>query len=395
MFDPRPYDAVVVGARCAGAATAMLLARQGRRVALVDRATFPSDILSTHALVRGGVHLLHRWGLLDAVLRGGAPPVRQVTFHRDGQSVTRPVKPSAGVDLLVAPRRTVLDALLLEAAGAAGVELHTGVTVTGVTRTAGRVDGVTGRDAGGAPVAFAGRFVIGADGLRSRVARAVGAPAVARRAPSGAVADADLAGPASDGDELYVGDRAMAGICPTNGGEANVWVCTPADRADALRGDRTAGYLGLLGAVAPALRERLAGATVTGAVRGTVGLPNHVRRPWGPGWVLVGDAAEHRDPMTSHGMTGAFRDAELASRAVGAVLRGELDERWATTAFSRLRHDLAHEIFDASAAMAQFPPTDEFVAHHRRATDAIQAESQFLFDLPPQPAPLGALATAA
>ncbi|MET0490910.1 MAG: FAD-dependent oxidoreductase, partial [Acidimicrobiales bacterium] len=169
-------DVVVVGARCAGAATAMLLARQGHRVTLVDRATFPSDTISTHAVARGGVVQLARWGLLDAVLASGAPAIRRVRFYVGGEVIDRAIKERSGVDLLVAPRRHVLDHLLVEAAREAGAEVRTGVTMTGVTRAGARVTGVEGHDAEGDAIEISARFVVGADGLRSRVARAVGAP---------------------------------------------------------------------------------------------------------------------------------------------------------------------------------------------------------------------------
>src|SRR5689334_4442324 len=143
----RRHDVVVVGARAAGAATALLLARQGHDVVLVDRAEFPADTVSTHQIARPGVALLHRWGLLPAVLASGAPAIRRVTFTADGESVTRTVKPKAGVDLLVAPRRYVLDTIVAEAAARAGARIRYGVTVTGVRLSGnGRALGVHGHD---------------------------------------------------------------------------------------------------------------------------------------------------------------------------------------------------------------------------------------------------------
>src|SRR4051812_39242000 len=144
------YDVVVVGGRCAGAATAMLLARQGLDVVIVDRAEFPSDTLSTHAMARGGVVQLARWGLLDEVLASGAPPIRTVSFRFPGGQVDREVKPTAGVDHVLAPRRIVLDEIMLRAATAAGAELRTGVSVTGVMFDRNRrATGVRTRDRDG------------------------------------------------------------------------------------------------------------------------------------------------------------------------------------------------------------------------------------------------------
>src|SRR5690348_4729470 len=126
------HDVVVVGARAAGAATALLLARLGHDVVLLDRDNFPADTISTHQLARTGVVALHRWGLLDAVLESGTAPIRQVTFTTPDESITRPIKNKSGVDLLVAPRRYILDAIMAESASAAGAELRLGVAVTGV-----------------------------------------------------------------------------------------------------------------------------------------------------------------------------------------------------------------------------------------------------------------------
>ena len=135
-----------------------MLLRPGHDVTVVDQATFPSDAISTHSIARSGVVQLQRWGLLDAVLDSGAPAIRQVTLHGGGESITRTIKPKAGVNLVVAPRRYALDAILAQAAQHAGADLSLGVTVTGVQRDEdGRVTGVCGQDrAGGAsPLAAA------------------------------------------------------------------------------------------------------------------------------------------------------------------------------------------------------------------------------------------------
>jgi flavin-dependent dehydrogenase len=188
MFATGRYDALVVGARCAGAATAMLMARRGMRVLAVDRGGYGTDTLSTHALMRGGVLQLHRWGVLPRLAETATPPVRSVTFHYGGEDpVVVPVRPADGVDALYAPRRTVLDALLADAAAEAGAEVRHGVTVTRLCRDdGGRVTGVVARRHHGPEFTVRARFVVGADGARSGLAAAVGATAYAagRRARS-------------------------------------------------------------------------------------------------------------------------------------------------------------------------------------------------------------------
>ena len=316
----------MVGARYAGAATAMLLAAAGHDVLLVDRATFPSDTLSTHAIARSGVVQLQRWGLLPSVLATGAPPIRDVAFHVDGATISRTFMEHAGVDLMVAPRRYVLDALLIEEAQRAGARVVTGVRVDSVRRdVTGRVSGVLG-SSGDRRVSFRSRFVVGADGLRSRVARLVEAPYTEiRPAGSGAAHYAYFAGdwPAM---EYYIGDRSFAGIFPTNDGEACIWACSPSDDAERIRRSHRSvddALNAMLHLASPELARRvLTTATRTSRSRGIIGQPNYVRHPVGPGWALVGDAGYHRDAITGHGISDAFRDAELAATALDRVLAG-------------------------------------------------------------------------
>jgi flavin-dependent dehydrogenase len=379
------HDVVVVGARCAGASTAMLLARQGLDVVVVDRATFPSDTLSTHALARGGVVQLARWGLLEAVVASGAPEIRRASFHLpDGTTVERTIKHRAGVDHLLAPRRHVLDALLVDAAAEAGARIETGTTVTGTgTDDRGRVTGITVRDTEGATRELRARFVVGADGLRSRIARAVDAPLLDERPAAGSAHYTYVAGLDAEGFEFHIGDRSFAGVFPTHGGEANVWVCSPAaDPRLSVGGDRTDAFLTLLERAAPRLAVRVRDAQMTAPVRGAVALPNHVRQAAGPGWALVGDAGYHRDPITGHGMTDAFRDAELLAHHLGRVLRGEAPEHDALAAYGHERDQALAPIFELTVQLVQFPPAEEFSALQMELSRRIDEEASWLADRP-------------
>jgi flavin-dependent dehydrogenase len=375
------HDVVVVGARAAGSATALLLARMGHDVAVLERAQFPSDTLSTHSVSRSGVVQLSRWGLIDQVLASGAPAVRQVTFHVGGESVTRQVKQHAGVDLLVAPRRRVLDAIVADAAQAAGADIRFGITVTGLCHDDGRVVGVTARDSAGAALELDSRFVVGADGLRSRVARSVGAAIDVAGHSHGATHYAYYVGPAWHGHEFFVADGTFAGVFPTNDGEACIWVCSPTDHADRIR--RSAASLDgafddMLAAAAPELAGRLRWASRTSPVRGARRLPNQVRQAFGPGWALVGDAGYHRDAITGHGISDAFRDAELLAVALDGALRGELYEIAALAGYQRQRNEAIREIFGITCGLADFPPVAEFVALQKRLSRAIEAEAATL-----------------
>lgn len=173
------HDVVVVGGRVAGAATALLLARAGVRVALVERSAYGSDTISTHGLMRAGVIQLARWGILDDVIAAGTPPIRETTFHyADGESTHVSIRPSAGVDALYAPRRYLLDRILVDAAVDAGADAWHGTTVTGLLRDGARVVGVRTVDRSGRPGGFRATITVGADGVRSTLARLAGAPVV-------------------------------------------------------------------------------------------------------------------------------------------------------------------------------------------------------------------------
>jgi 2-polyprenyl-6-methoxyphenol hydroxylase-like FAD-dependent oxidoreductase len=376
------HDVAVVGARAAGAATAMLLARLGHDVVVLDRARLQSDTVSTHQIARTGVVALQRWGLLDEVLASGAPALRHVTFHAEGESITRMVKDRHGVDHLVAPRRYVLDTILAEAAVRAGATLHTGVTVAGVRLDdTGRATGVYGHDCDGGGIEIDARFVVGADGVSSRVARSVGAEVIDDRGVAGATRYAYFAGLPWPGIEFFTEDRCLAGIFPTNDAEACIWVCTPEADARAARraaGSTAAALEAQLHHAAPALAQRLRAARRTSRVTGMLRTPNHLRRAYGAGWALVGDAGFHRDAVSAHGISDAFRDAELLAVALHHALRGDTDEVTALAGYQSRRDLALREIFDLTCALVMYPPVPRFVALMRQLGTAIDTESATL-----------------
>jgi flavin-dependent dehydrogenase len=376
------HDVVIVGARVAGSATAMLLARLGHDVVVVDQASFPSDTVSTHSIARSGVVQLARWGLLDAVLDSGAPAIRQVTFNADGASLTRPIKEKSGIDLLVAPRRYVLDAILAAAAGHAGAQLRLGVTVTGVHRDrGGRVTGVTGQDQRGRQVELGARWVIGADGLGSRVARLVDAQVTQARPPGGAAQYAYYTGIPWGGIEFFVAERSFAGVFPTHDGQACIWVCTPSSDAKALRrrtGSRVEAFDQLLARSAPPLAERLRKARRSSPVQGMLRQPNQLRQAFGPGWALVGDAGYYRDAVTAYGISDAFRDAELLALAVDQALGSGAEETTALAAYQQQRDQALREIFEITCRLAAYPPVPTFIQLQKQLSAAIDREAAAL-----------------
>jgi flavin-dependent dehydrogenase len=380
--DRSRHDVVVVGGRVAGSATAMLLARLGHDVVVLDQASFPSDTVSTHSIARSGVVQLHRWGLLDDVVDSGAPAIRQVTFNAAGELVSRTIKEKAGVDFLVAPRRYVLDTLLATAAEHAGAEVHTGITVTGLQRDEhGRVVGVSGQDRANARVEIGARFVVGADGLRSRVAELVGA-AVDQAGPAGGATQyAYYAGGRWVGFEFFVAERSFAGVFPTHGGQACIWVCTPSADAKAVRrrtGSRVEAFDQLLERSHPELALRLGHARRTSPVQGMLRQPNQLRQAFGPGWALVGDAGYYRDAVTAYGISDAFRDAELLAVALDQALDGDAEETTALAAYQQHRDQALREVFEITCRLSAYPPVPTFIELQKQLSGAIDTQAAAL-----------------
>ena len=385
-LDSTQHDVVIVGGRVAGASAALLLARAGHRVAVVERAAMLTDTLSTHILFPAANIQLRRWGLLDAVAASGAPATSTLVTNVDGFALTLGFpRPECGIEVLHHPRRTVLDPLLRGAAAAAGAELVNGVAVDGLLRNDGRVTGVVGRTHDGQRVELRARFVIGADGLRSRVARLVEAPTYDEVEVVNATHYAYWTDLDDRGLEVWCATSGlMAGVVPTNGGACVYLNCRP-DHLPTFRPDAQAGFDRLLAQVAPDLVERLATARQVTPVRGTPGIPNFKRRPWGPGWALIGDAGCTKDPISGHGISDAMVSAELAAGAVDQALRGE-DESQALHAFHEQRDHLVSDIYRVSLEWASYRWTAEEVLDiQARYGEALLAEAQAVAALPGLP----------
>jgi flavin-dependent dehydrogenase len=376
MSHTAQYDAIVVGARAAGAATAMLLARRGARVLVLDRARYGSDTLSTHALMRGGVLQLKRWGLLGRVQSTGVPAIRQVAFHYPEQTVRVDLRPGDGVDALYAPRRTVLDPILVDAAMEAGAEVRFGVAVDELRKDpAGRVIGIRGRHENGRAISFDADIVIGADGIRSAVAMAAGAPVTREARSDGAVVYGYFKNLDATGFEWVYGPQISAGVIPTNDGEACLFVggSSIRFRKDVMP-DVAAGFYRILAEASPSLAERVSAATQTGRFRGFAGIRGYYRRPWGNGWALVGDAGYFRDPITTHGITDAFRDAELLARAVSG--------QSSFAEYERTRDRVTRDLFEVTDRIASYRWTHEELRRDLRdVSKAMKAEVDLILSL--------------
>ncbi|MGH9036983.1 MAG: NAD(P)/FAD-dependent oxidoreductase [Acidimicrobiia bacterium] len=341
----------MVGARCAGSPTAMLLARQGYRVLLVDRASFPSDTMSTHCVTPPGVARLAGWGLRERVAASGCPPISRMTLDLGDFALTGSPPAIDGVADQYCVRRTVLDAILVEAAVEAGAELRERFVVRELLLEDGRVAGVQGVGRDGTEVTERARLVVGADGLHSVVARAVEASTYAERPSLTCFSYAYWSGVALDGAEFHLRDGRAIFAFPTNGGLACIGMEWPVAEARAFRADVEGNYLQTLD-LAPGLADRVRAGSREGRFVATADLPNLFRKPHGPGWALVGDAGCHKDPYLAQGMADAFRDAELLAAAVDDGLSGRRPLEEALADYELRRNRAAMPAYELNARLA-------------------------------------------
>jgi 2-polyprenyl-6-methoxyphenol hydroxylase-like FAD-dependent oxidoreductase len=349
-----PYDAIVVGARCAGSPTAMLLARAGYKVLLVDRATFPSDTVSTHLLHPPGVAALARWGLLERLVATACPPID--TYRFDFGPFGLSGSPGTGdTPVAYGPRRTVLDKLLVDAAAEAGAEVREGFTVTDVVVDDGRVTGVRGHGRHGRPVTEAARVVVGADGRHSLVARAVQPEQYREKPPLLAAYYSYWSGLPTDGRfENYVRpDRGFA-AWPTHDDLTLVIGGWPYAELQANKRDIEGNFRKML-EMAPAFAERVRAATREARFVGAA-VPNYFRTPYGPGWALVGDAGYNKDFITAQGMHDAFRDAELCATALDEAFSGTRPFDAAMGAYQATRDRQVLPMYELTTQLATLEP---------------------------------------
>jgi flavin-dependent dehydrogenase len=341
------YDVIVVGARCAGSPTAMLLARKGYEVLVVDRASFPSDTISTHLVHAPGVAALRRWGLLEEAVVG-CPPIE--TYAVDFGPFTISGRPGTAY----APRRTILDKVLVDAAAAARAEVRERFTVSEVLVEDGRVTGIRGHGEGGRSVTERARVVVGADGLHSLVARAVRPEQYHEKPRLLCGYYAYWSGLPADGFETYDRpDRAFA-AWPTNDDLTLVIGGWPFREFAANRGDIEGNYLATLGTV-PVFGDRLRGARRESRIVG-MAVPNYFRKPYGPGWALVGDAGYNKDFVTAQGIQDAFRDAELCATALHQAFSGARPFDAAMRDYRSARDDEVLPMYEFTAGLASFEP---------------------------------------
>ncbi len=348
------YDAIIVGARCAGSPTAMLLARMGHRVLLVDRAEFPSDTLSTHLIHPPGVAALDRWGLLSRVTATGCPPIERYSFDFGPFTIKGSPRPFEGHSIGYAPRRTVLDKILVDGAREAGAEVREHFNVDEVVIEDGVVVGIRGHGKDGEQVLERARIVIGADGRNSHVAKALDTEEYNEKPRLQWSYYTYFSGLPVDGFEVRIRpSRAWAAIS-TNDGLTLVVCGWPYEEAGDYKADVEANYLKTF-ELAPEFAERVRAAKRVEPFNGGA-VPNFFRKPYGPGWALVGDAGYNKDPITAMGITDAFRDVELCTTALDETLAGARSHDDAMADYQRKRDADVEPVYEFTTDLARLEP---------------------------------------
>ena len=304
------YDAIVIGARCGGSPTAMLLVRKGYRVLMVDKTTFPRDTISTHWIWPAGVAYLKRWGLLERIEASNCPPISNISWDFGPFPLVGSPPPAEG----------------------------------------------------GALVTEKAPIVIGADGMNSFVARTMNAHKYHETPPLAVSFYSFWSGVAWDKFEVYLrGEhRRWMGMVPTNDGLINLFVSWPIEEYRAFRNDIEGNYLKTLELV-PQLAERVRCGKREERFFGKI-VPNFFHKPYGPGWALVGDAGCDKDPTTGQGITDAFRDADLLTEAIHAGLSGTQPMHAALAAYEQRRNEVSMPTYEFTCqACLYMPPPPERV----------------------------------
>ncbi|MET7745006.1 NAD(P)/FAD-dependent oxidoreductase [Streptomyces sp. NPDC005385] len=349
------YDVIVIGARCAGSPTAMLFAQQGYRVLLLEKARFPQDTLSSHYIHQQGIALLNRWGLLDRIRDSGAQPITHQRYEGPGVRIEGFSLPIDGLRTTYAPRRYVLDPILADGAVAAGVDFQQGCAVNDLLFDGDRVTGVRYTTPAGTVTTEQARLVVGADGMRSLVARKTGAPNVIEHPRMTCTYYSYWSGVPSD-FELYERTGRWIGVLPTNDDLTLLMAYFPQEDFGHVRKAVEPAYLDAFRTTAPELYERMQAGERVEQLYGTGHQDNYFRKAYGPGWVLVGDAVNHKDSITARGITEAFVQAQTLTDAIGQNLHEDTALKRALRRYENSLGDEALNHYQGALNVAELKP---------------------------------------
>lgn len=350
------YDAIVIGARCAGSPTAMLLARKGYRVLLLEKATFPSEVPRGHVIMSPGTARLKRWGLLDRVIASNCPPIRKLAFDLGPFTLSAAPTLTEEDALLYGPRHGILDKILADAAVEAGAELREGFLVQEILMEGDRVTGIRGSGLDRAiKVTEHAKIVIGADGLYSLVAQTVQAPQYYVRPDLTCAYLTYFSGVPVEGATGYMRGNHFIVAFPTNDDKTCIGFQMPKEELRTFRADVAGNFMKVLQLV-PELAECVRNGKQEERILGAGDIPNFFRKPYGPDWALVGDAGYHKDPYTAQGIADAFYGAELLAEAIDAGFSGRRPLEEALADYERQRNEDALPKYELNCQMASFEP---------------------------------------
>lgn len=370
----------------------MLLARQGHRVLLVDRARFPSDKpLSTHLVVRSGGAALGRWGLLDRVASLGAPPIRSFALDVGPVQLIAAPPDDGAANAMLCTRRYLLDKLLLDAALEAGVELREDFAVRELVWEDGRVVGVRGGAKGGASIEERAKVVVGSDGIGSVVARETKAARYQDIPTKTGTWWGYFSGVPIDHVHIWTRPRRLFCAASTNDDQTVVMGYVPIEEFHDFTADVEGNFTSELRELVPDFYERFSAGERVGQWLGTGYQPNYFRESAGPGWALVGDAGLHHDSINPSGISYAFTSAEMLAEAIHAGLTGEAELDPALRGYQERRDArwLQHFQFVVSFFANMEPPTPERMALVKAMATNPEVASRFFAFFEGQEAELG------
>ncbi|HSJ72573.1 MAG TPA: NAD(P)/FAD-dependent oxidoreductase, partial [Acidimicrobiia bacterium] len=330
-----------------------------------------------------GVLQLARWGILDRIIDAGTPPIRHVTLGFGDERIPFRVREELGVDTFYAPRRYILDSILLNVARETGCDVREGLSVKDLLwDTVGRVVGVVAH-CGGSVESITARYVIGADGHKSRVADLAGSSVRRSHPATNAVSYAYYSGVDIPGFWFQFTPGVNTGLIPTNDDQCLVFAGRPTELHQRFSTDPEGEFMRLLEHGGADMADRVRAGTRVGRFHGTNGVSGLLRQAWGPGWALVGDAGYTKDPISAHGISDALRDAELCARAISGALHNPEREREALDWYETLRDSMSMRLFEESEALARFEwGPEEASARMRVISDEVRAESETMISLP-------------
>ena len=349
------YDVIIIGARCAGSPTAMLLARKGYKVLLVDKAEFPSDTISTHIIFPNGVERLKRWRLLDKVMATNCPVIHNMGFNPGPFELMGTPPSPPGIEGTVAPRRIKLDKILVDAAVEAGAELRENCIAEEITMSDGSVTGIRCQSKGGSAITEKARIVIGADGRNSILAQSVNAEKYNDQPPLTCWYYTYWSGINAKGLTLYLRPNRAFGTIPTNDGLTCIPVIATANEFHEFRSDIEGNYMKTL-----ELSDEFADLVRQGKREdrfyGMSDVPNFFRKSFGPGWALAGDAGYHKDPITGQGISDAFYAAESLAEAIDAGFSGKEILETALAQYEKRRDEKSLPMYGLTCEWATLQP---------------------------------------